>query len=222
VKRLVLISILIGLLDQATKVIANLVIPLGAPDKELIPFMWNGEQFHLITFTHVHNKGIAFGMMQGVESATQFFTFSSVIMGIVILIAMRYLHKKEPGICFALALQLGGAIGNVIDRIRLKYVLDFIQLPNWPVFNVADISVTIGTVLLIYYLVRPRPADETAQIAPEMSEGVMEHVGFSLPENPTIEDAGNNHGERQPETTEAPVPELTASEPVKPEDPSAV
>ena len=96
-------------------------------------------------FTHVHNRGAAFGLF---PQGGMFFLFVAVIVSGVII----YYYRQIPGqawlVRLALGLQLGGALGNVIDRVRLGYVVDFFHVEYWPVFNVADSCIVVGVALL--------------------------------------------------------------------------
>ena len=101
-----------------------------------------------IRLTYIHNPGAAFGMFPG--SRVALVTISIAAILVVVWVAWRRPAKRAT--VFALGLILGGAIGNLIDRIRLGEVVDFIQVgvpPHyWPVFNVADSGVTVGVVWL--------------------------------------------------------------------------
>ena len=128
------------LVDQLTKylVVTNFFVGKSIPIIE--------DVFHL---TYVRNQGAAFGIMQGQQL---FF----IVVTIAIIVAVIIFYKELPlhNIMnrIALGLILGGAIGNLIDRIRLGYVIDFIDLRVWPVFNVADSAVVIAVVILSYWL----------------------------------------------------------------------
>lgn len=104
--------------------------------------------FHL---TYVENRGAAFGILQ---NQRWFF----IVMTLLIMIGIVfYIVKNKPNsnlLLISLSMILGGAIGNLIDRIRLSYVIDFFDftLIDYPVFNVADSFVVVGTILLSYYL----------------------------------------------------------------------
>ncbi len=142
-------------LDRLTKYLTEDGLALG----ESRPII--GEIFSL---TRVHNPGGIFGLFP--QRGNLFLFFSLVVLiGVVILILAA--ARKEPWPTFlpaqlvmgksyriGLALVLGGGIGNVIDRIKWGYVLDFFDLHFWPIFNVADMSVTIGVGLLILLLLR--------------------------------------------------------------------
>lgn len=98
--------------------------------------------FHL---TYVENRGAAFGILQNKR-------FFFIIITTIVLAGIIYIMYRNNNLKFltkiSLALVVAGAIGNLIDRIRLHYVIDFFDFRIWPVFNVADVNVVIGGVLL--------------------------------------------------------------------------
>jgi signal peptidase II len=102
-------------------------------------------------FTHVHNTGAAFGLF---PEGGSIFLIIAVIVSSVIIYYYRQLPRDAWLVRLALGLQLGGALGNVIDRVRLGYVVDFLHLEHWPVFNVADSSIVIGVALLALVMLR--------------------------------------------------------------------
>lgn len=129
-------------LDQVTKAIVRDGMFLG----QSIPVLGN-----FLRLTYVENPGIAFGIRVG---NSNLFTFLSIIASIGIIVYL-VTHWKEPmGIKAGLALILGGAFGNLIDRIRFQQVVDFIDVGirnvRWPVFNVADSAVVIG--MFIFFI----------------------------------------------------------------------
>lgn len=135
------IAALVVAVDQITKyfVVQN-VKPQGSVG--FIP--------HILDFVYSENRGVAFGMFQ---DATWLFVVltSVVIVGFLILLIKNY--KTSRLFSVASALIIGGGIGNLIDRIRLGYVVDFLQLSFFhPICNLADYAITFGTVLLIVYL----------------------------------------------------------------------
>ena len=99
----------------------------------------------LFRFTLVHNTGAAFGLFP--QGGSIF-----LIIAIVISVVIVYYYRQVPSGAWlarlALGLQLGGALGNVVDRVRLGYVVDFLHVEYWPVFNVADSCIVIGVALL--------------------------------------------------------------------------
>lgn len=127
------------ILDQLSKFLVESNIPLNsswAPIPE-----WS----HLFQFTHISNTGAAFGTFQG--GGTVF----TVVAGIVGLVIIYYNFTLPAGhfvLRVALGLQLGGAFGNLIDRLRLGHVTDFLDFGPWYIFNLADLWVVSGVVIL--------------------------------------------------------------------------
>lgn len=107
----------------------------------------------ILQLTYLENRGAAFGMMQNQKL---FFVFvSAIVLSIIAYILLKApLHKKYNRLHIALVFVSGGAIGNMIDRIRLNYVVDFINVSfiHFPIFNVADIYVTLASCYLIFLL----------------------------------------------------------------------
>ena len=138
-----IITLSILFTDQLTKLLAtqNLLLNQSAP---LIKGI-----FHL---TLIHNRGAAFGIL---KNQTQLFIFISILAVILIYSALRNnKHKKYSFYNISLALISAGALGNLIDRLRLGYVIDFLDFRIWPVFNVADSAITIGAILLGYAILK--------------------------------------------------------------------
>lgn len=114
--------------------------------------------FHI---TYVQNTGAAFSMFSGHTSVL------AVITIIATLAILFYMHKvrssAHSSLLWSLALIIAGGIGNIIDRISLKYVVDFLDFRIWPVFNIADICVCVGCGLLIFYafVIEPKLQKET-------------------------------------------------------------
>jgi len=131
--------ICVFILDQLSKSIVINIFKNGKVWPEESP----------IRFAYVTNTGSAFGFFQ---NATIFLTIASII-GICFLIYLYYYkaHSK-PILRLALGLMVGGALGNLFDRIHQGYVVDFIGVWWWPWFNIADSSVSIGTFILITVL----------------------------------------------------------------------
>ena len=138
------------LLDQATKELVLRNIPLNTT----IPVI--GGFFNL---THIFNPGGAFGLMANLSPILRSFIFlyiSSLAVGLIF-----YFYKKTPAqyawLAAAFALILGGAIGNLIDRIRFGMVVDFLDFYlgnlHWPAFNIADSAISIGIGIFLYHLV---------------------------------------------------------------------
>jgi signal peptidase II len=102
----------------------------------------------LVRLDYTRNSGAAFGFYQGGGAL-----LAVVAIGVsaVIVFAYRRLARSPWVVRAALGLILGGAVGNLIDRVRLGYVVDFIDLRWWPVFNVADSAIVIGVALLVVH-----------------------------------------------------------------------
>lgn len=139
-----LIALAVIMLDQFTKwlVWANLA-PTGS-----IAVINN---FFYISYTE--NTGAAFSILR---SGRFFFIPITIIISLVIVYYLYKNHKKSSLLNLSLSLILGGAIGNLVDRIRLGYVVDFFELRfgsyTYPIFNIADSAVVIGTCLLALYI----------------------------------------------------------------------
>lgn len=141
-----LISIGIFLIDQITK---QIVAERMARHEslELIP--------NLLNLTYIHNRGAVFGLGSGVTSPYLSWGLSilSVLSLVIILIYFLRLPSGTPKLYSGLAFVLGGAVGNLFDRLTLGYVIDFIDLHwfdyHWPFFNVADSSICVGVGLLL-------------------------------------------------------------------------
>lgn len=104
---------------------------------------------NIFYLTLVHNTGAAFGIF---KNQTLFFTVVSILAIIFIVIYIKKLSNISPIIKTGLALILGGALGNLVDRLCFGYVIDFLDFKIWPVFNLADSSITVGTFLLVISL----------------------------------------------------------------------
>ncbi len=102
-------------------------------------------------FTYVRNTGAAFGLF---PQGGAIFLIIAVIVSAFIIYYYRQVPQGGWLLRLALGLQLGGALGNVIDRVRLGYVVDFVDVWRWPVFNVADSCIVIGVGLLLLIMLR--------------------------------------------------------------------
>lgn len=114
--------------------------------------------FDCFNLTLVFNTGGAFGFLAGASQATRMMVFNGIVIIaiIVIIIAYHDYASKSGAAAFYLALILGGAVGNLIDRFRLGKVVDFLDFyfgeQHWPSFNVADVAITAGIILFIIYV----------------------------------------------------------------------
>jgi signal peptidase II len=146
------LALVIALLDQWTKVLVRTHIPVG---ESASVAAWLDS---LVVFTHIRNTGAAFGLGQGLG---QFFVYSAFAAILLIVLYFRRVAQDAPLLQVALGLQLGGAIGNLLDRLRLGGVTDFVDFGWFPIFNLADSAITIGTVLLcVHALFFDKPPKE--------------------------------------------------------------
>lgn len=116
----------------------------------------------ILDITNIRNKGAAFGILSGVDSARTFAFFALISLAVITAIAIVYLKLKEGSLPLRAGLIaiFGGAAGNLIDRVRLGAVVDFIDLHlgqyHWPAFNVADISISVGVGLILLNMLLKR------------------------------------------------------------------
>lgn len=101
-----------------------------------------------VTFVHVRNTGVAFSLFAGGGTLVLVFTLAAL----AILIAFLALRPGRAWLWLPTGLLIGGALGNLIDRLANGAVTDFIKLPLWPAFNVADMAITFGVLALLYVL----------------------------------------------------------------------
>lgn len=139
------LSLFVLLLDQATKHLADSLLDWGQP----VPVL------SFFNLTLLYNTGAAFSFLSDAGGWQRwFFILLALAVSGVLVHWLRCLSVGQWRMASALALILGGAIGNVIDRIWLGHVIDFIQLYYrdwyWPAFNLADSAITVGAVLLIW------------------------------------------------------------------------
>ena len=141
------LTLAVAALDLATKAWVTHSFELFE-SRRVTPF------FNLVL---VHNQGAAFSFLADAGGWQRWF-FTAVTIGIsAVLLVMLRRHWQQRLVAFALALVLGGALGNLWDRVTLGYVVDFVQLhipgsglPPWPAFNVADSAIVVGVALLLW------------------------------------------------------------------------
>lgn len=148
------LAVVFFLLDQLTKFLARAYLPYG------YSWPWRG----FFRFTHTENTGSIFGILQGQNTPLIFVS----CIGLCVLIMVYYSQPRPTNLLrLSLALQLGGAFGNLLDRLRLGAVTDFIDVGPWPVFNLADASIVTGLLLLVWVLLRSGgQSDATATPTP--------------------------------------------------------
>jgi signal peptidase II len=110
----------------------------------------------------VHNTGAAFSFLADAGGWQRWFFIAVGVIATVIIVRLLKRHGHEPHLAFPLALVLGGALGNVIDRVVLGHVVDFLYFHYrgfaWPAFNVADSAISVGAAFLIWDSLRGKPA----------------------------------------------------------------
>lgn len=151
-----LVPVLVIALDQATKAWVRAVLYVNESVRVVGDY---------VRLTYIHNEGAAFGLSVGQHSPWVFLVLA-IAASVLVLYLFLTTSPSERLQRVALGLILGGALGNIVDRIRWNMVVDFIQVGvaghYWPIFNVADSAVTVGAVLLAYtYLFRSSRSDPT-------------------------------------------------------------
>ena len=138
------ISALVLVLDQWTKALASSHLELYVPNK--ITSFFN--------LTLMHNKGVAFSFLANQSGWQRYFI--AIVASLIVIWLLYWLYKNSSKLILqntALVLVVGGALGNIWDRVALGYVVDFIEVHYrnyyWPAFNVADSAITLGAILLI-------------------------------------------------------------------------
>ena len=123
----------------------------------------------LFNLTYIRNTGAAFGILAGSAAAFRLpflLLFSLLAIGFIFMM-LRRLPDREIGLITALSFILGGAVGNLIDRVLYGEVIDFLDFYwstyHWPAFNLADSFITVGVGITMYYLIQAKGADPFAQ-----------------------------------------------------------
>ena len=136
------IATLIIALDQWTKWLVRTNIPAGQswlPDS----LLWLSPYARIV---HWYNKGAAFGIFQ---EGSMVFTVLAFIVSAAIIYYYPQVSSQDWPLRLAMSMQLGGAIGNLVDRLTIGHVTDFISVGTFPVFNIADSSISVGCVVLL-------------------------------------------------------------------------
>ncbi len=143
-------ALLAVVLDQATKYVLRQTLELGSAPVELLPF---------VSVHHVRNPGVAFSLLSGAGELL-------VVVGVGLLAMIVWIAARTPAddriTLIGLGALAGGAVGNIIDRVRFGAVVDFIDVGRWPTFNVADIFIVVGVALVVLQTFRRRPEHDAA------------------------------------------------------------
>jgi signal peptidase II len=151
--------VIILVLDQLTKMIVDRTMSLH----QSIPII-DG----FFSLTYVRNTGAAFGIFAGSHEAFRlpFLILVSVLALGFVVVMLKRLRDEETGLITALSFIIGGAIGNLVDRVLYGEVIDFLDFYwsnyHWPAFNVADSCITVGVLITLYYLIRAKGEDPFA------------------------------------------------------------
>ena len=142
--------------DQVTKHIVTSTLSLDESEHVIGP----------LSIHHVENSGIAFGLFSSATAVVAVVTAAAVLWMIVYFARSGSRHPVLPA---ALGLLIGGSLSNLVDRIRLHHVTDFIDLRWWPAFNLADSFIVVGVAILLGAMVAadrsPRPPRRTLDVA---------------------------------------------------------
>ncbi len=212
--------------------LAALVIALDQWTKMLVRTRLDFEEFwapwpwlaHYVRIVHWKNTGAAFGMLQGFGDV---FTVLAILVAIAIIYYFPQVPRQDWVLRLAMGLQLGGALGNLIDRLVQGSVTDFISIGTFPVFNVADASISTGVAILVLgmwfkerhlepdpasgpgsldepaKIARPAEIDEPAEAAqhaePEPRAGSAAYAEVAEPSHPAPPDAKGSSGEARGE-----------------------
>jgi signal peptidase II len=167
-------------LDQITK---SLVRANLAFQEVWVPVDWLEPYARIV---HWKNTGAALGMFQNVDMVNRIISILAVIVSFVILYYYPRIPRQDRVLRFALGLQLGGAVGNLIDRLTQGYVTDFISVGNFPVLNLADASISTGVAILIIEMwIRDRKEKKVID-EPERVK-VSEPISEPVSEEPRVE-----------------------------------
>jgi signal peptidase II len=147
-RRAALVLTLVVVVDQITKALVRDGVRLGEEDS-ILP---------AVTLVHVRNTGVAFGAFAGGGVVV----VALVAAALTALVFYFVTHVDRPLVWLPTGLLLGGSVGNIIDRVRDGAVTDFVKLPHWPAFNVADIAITLGVLALLWVIEQPQEGARAA------------------------------------------------------------
>jgi signal peptidase II len=141
--RLGVLVVVVVAVDQLTKALVR----SGIERDERV------DVFFFVEFVNVRNRGVAFGLLAGGQAWVLAF-ITVAVLALMVLFAVQ--AGRRPGIWLPVGLLIGGAAGNAVDRLREGAVTDFVDVPLWPAFNLADVAITLGVLALLYVLEGPR------------------------------------------------------------------
>lgn len=141
-----LLACIIVILDQATKLLIQHALSVHEV-RSILPGFFN--------LVHIHNRGAAFGLLNSTDInwQTPFFIVVTLLTVLVIIFLILTTPRKDRFFIFGLSAILSGALGNLVDRVRLGYVIDYLDFfvgpYHWPAFNIADMAISLGAMALI-------------------------------------------------------------------------
>ncbi len=128
------------MVDQLTKALVRRDLELGG-ERSVLP---------LVKLVHARNRGVAFSAFADQTALVVLL----IAVAVAALVAYFVTHRDRPLLWLPTGLLAGGAVGNVVDRVRDGFVTDFVKLPSWPAFNVADMAITFGVLSLVLVVER--------------------------------------------------------------------
>ena len=155
---MLLAAALVVALDQLTKALVVGSVEVGER-REILPFL---------DLVHVENDGVAFGFL---GDSSQGLVLAVTFAALALVVGWFAFNRDRPLAWLAVGLLAGGALGNLIDRLARDGVVDFIDFPAWPSFNVADIAITLGAATLALIALAGPEAGEESDRAPERASG---------------------------------------------------
>jgi len=182
-----LIAALVFTADQLTKMLVTRELALWESWRPFaaVPVL------KLFAITHVSNTGAAFGIL---PDRGLFFVIVAIIVSAAIAFYYRRLPSHQWWLFLSLGLQLGGALGNLVDRLRLGSVVDFVEVGIWPVFNVADSAIVTGVLILAWHFWREDRLEQQKADAPAAIDAPT-----SWPPTLSAPPASNGHRHLEPE-----------------------
>jgi len=152
-------------LDQWTKFLVRSNLGIG---EIWVPWEWLAPYARIV---HWYNTGVAFGMFQ---DANLFFSILAIIVSVGIIFFFPKVEESERVLRLALSMQLGGALGNLLDRLYVGHVTDFISVGSFPVFNVADSCISIGVAVLLLGIWIQERSERNAAVESDMMKEIPE------------------------------------------------
>ncbi|HEX7588804.1 MAG TPA: signal peptidase II [Anaerolineae bacterium] len=148
-----IVAVIVLLADQSSKAWVTDNIPLNTT------FDIIAQLRDIFVLTHITNSGAAFGLFPQLSIV---FTFVALAVSLIIVFYYRSIPAGQWLVRLSLGLQLGGAMGNLVDRLRFGSVIDMFYVHYFPVFNVADLAIVTGVILLMWHLMKTAPKAEAA------------------------------------------------------------